>query len=108
MKLTKNILLVACVAGVSLPALADTFTDKDGRQVECHYEQVKGNKDHPIAAPVIGAIAGGVVGNQFGSGKGNNIATGVGAAGGAYAGKKYNDNRTEDNGDTRQVCTPIK
>ncbi|HEY6821579.1 MAG TPA: glycine zipper 2TM domain-containing protein [Burkholderiales bacterium] len=38
--------------------------------------------------PIVGGIAGAVLGNQVGHGMGKNIATVLGAAGGAYAGKE--------------------
>ena len=107
----RRLALGACallVAGVTLPAMADTFTNDDGQRVECHYEQVKGDDGHPVRDPLIGAVAGGVIGHQFGGGKGNDVATIAGAGAGAYAGKKYNDNRTENSDSTeRKVCRPV-
>ena len=96
-----------CLAVLAPAAFADTYTNSNGQRVECHDEQVKGDKGHPVAAPLAGAVVGGVVGNQFGSGRGNDLATVAGAAGGAYAGKKYNDNKTEQQETTRQVCKPV-
>jgi uncharacterized protein YcfJ len=96
-------LLLACVA----TAHADVYTNDNGQRVECHDEQVVTKKgDHPVAAPVISAIAGGAVGHQFGGGKGQDVATGVGAVGGAVAGKKYNDNNAQQQVTTQRVCTP--
>lgn len=54
------------------------------------YEQAQ--RDHEIACmtgTVGGALIGGVIGNQFGDGTGRNIMTGVGAGGGALAGRQY-------------------
>jgi len=45
------------------------------------------------AGAVIGGIAGGVLGHQIGSGRGNTVATVAGAAGGAYAGHKIEQNK---------------
>jgi len=106
----KPVMLAGCaliVAGMSLPAIAEVYTNDDGQRVECHYETSKSDDGHPVAAPVIGAVAGGVVGHQFGSGKGNDVATVAGAGAGAYAGKKYNDNKTDGNGSSRKVCHPV-
>ncbi|MDB5970773.1 MAG: hypothetical protein JWQ90_3223 [Hydrocarboniphaga sp.] len=97
----------AFAACASLPAIAEVYTNDDGQRVECHYEQTQSSDGHPVAAPVIGAIAGGVVGHQFGGGKGNDLATVAGAGAGAYAGKKYNDSKTDDQGSTRKVCQPV-
>jgi uncharacterized protein YcfJ len=95
-------------ATAAMPAMADTYVNDDGQRVECHYEQVKGDDGHPVRDPLIGAVAGGVVGHQFGGGKGNDVATIAGAGAGAYAGKKYNDNRTENNDSSeRKVCRPV-
>ena len=41
-----------------------------------------------ITGTVIGGVAGGVLGHQIGSGRGKDIATVIGAAGGAYAGNQ--------------------
>ena len=102
------LLLAVAVAAISGAAHADVYTDDNGRRVECHDEQVVTKKgDHPIAAPVIGALAGGAVGHQFGGGKGQDLATGAGAVGGAIAGKKYNDKHADDQVTTRRVCTPL-
>lgn len=106
----RRLAVVACTAFAAtavLPAIAETYTNDDGKRVECHYEQVKTKDGHPVAAPVIGAVAGGVIGHQFGGGRGNDVATVAGAAGGAYAGKKYNDNKTEDSESSRKVCHPV-
>lgn len=52
---------------------------------------------HQIAGTVAGAVIGGVIGNQFGSGKGKDVATGVGAVGGGYAGNKVQENMQDKN-----------
>ena len=41
---------------------------------------------------IAGGVVGGLLGNQVGSGRGNTLATVAGAAGGAYAGKKVEEN----------------
>ena len=41
---------------------------------------------------IAGGVVGGLLGNQVGGGRGNTLATIAGAAGGAYAGKKVEDN----------------
>ena len=97
----------ALLASVSSGAVADTFTNENGERMECHDETVRTKGDHPIAGPVVGAVVGGVVGNQIGGGSGKDIATGVGAAGGAIAGHKMNENRVESGTTTRQVCRRV-
>lgn len=104
---TKLALAAVMAASFSAPAMADTYVNDQGQRVECHDEQVKTKDGHPVAAPLAGAVVGGVVGHQFGGGRGQDIATAAGAVGGAYAGKKYNDNKTEDNVAVRQVCRPV-
>ena len=41
---------------------------------------------------IAGGVVGGLLGNQVGGGRGNTLATIAGAAGGAYAGKKVEEN----------------
>ena len=76
----------------------------NGRQ-ECwnpragHYEEVRGpdSGDHKnLAGTIIGGIAGGVLGHQVGSGRGNTAATVGGAALGAYAGNRIENNRNDN------------
>jgi len=98
----------AALSVIATPALAEIYTNDDGQRVECHYETVKGDEGHPVAAPVIGAVAGGVLGHQVGGGRGKDLATVAGAGVGAYAGKKYNDNKTDDSTATRKVCQPVE
>lgn len=108
-KILGGIAVAAFLAGTSLSVSAETFTNEHGDRVECHDEQVSAKDGHPIAAPVLGAVVGGVVGNQFGSGGGNKAATAVGVVGGAVAGKKIDENRTEKGGTTtKRVCRPAQ
>ncbi|NGY05175.1 glycine zipper 2TM domain-containing protein [Solimonas terrae] len=108
MKLRIPCCAALAVATFTAPAFADVYTNADGQRVECHDEQIVTRQgDHPIAAPVLGAIAGGVIGHQFGGGHGQDIATGAGAVGGAALGKRYNDNNAREQVTTRQVCTPL-
>ena len=46
---------------------------------------------------IAGGVVGGLLGNQVGGGRGNTLATIAGAAGGAYAGKKVEENVTATN-----------
>lgn len=102
------IMLASMTAALAAPAFADVYTNESGQRMECHDQQVVTKKgDHPIAAPVIGAVAGGVIGHQFGGGRGQDIATGAGAVGGAAAGKHLNDKNAREEVTTRRVCTPI-
>lgn len=110
MEVRTKLLAALCIAGLSMPAFAETYTDDNGNRMECHYESAKGGDGHPVASPLAGAVVGGVVGHQFGGGKGNDLATVAGAGAGAYAGKKYNDNKVDkanDDGETRKVCRQI-
>lgn len=97
----------ASLMSVSGGAFAETFTNENGERMECHQETVRTKGDHPIAGPVLGAVVGGVIGNQIGGGSGKDIATGVGAAGGAIAGHKINENRVESGTTTQQVCRRV-
>ena len=102
------IMLAAAVAASSVPAFAEVYTNENGQRMDCQDQQVVTKKgDHPIAAPVLGAVAGGVIGHQIGGGRGQDIATGAGAVGGAAVGKHYNDKNAREEVTTRRVCTPI-
>src|SRR5688500_18698442 len=48
---------------------------------------------HKIAGTAIGAVAGGLLGNQVGGGNGKKLATAAGAVGGAFAGRKIQENQ---------------
>src|SRR3546814_2804430 len=107
MKLRTMIWAILTTTTLAMPAFASVYTNADGQRVECHDEQVVTIKgDHPLAAPVLGAVAGGVIGHHIGGGHGKDIATGARAAGGAAAGKKYTDQNVHAEVTTRQVCTP--
>src|SRR3546814_12453729 len=83
MKLRTMIWAILTTTTLAMPAFASVYTNADGQRVECHDEQVVTKKgDHPIAAPVLGAVAGGVIGLQIGGGPGKDIATGARAEAG--------------------------
>lgn len=108
MKLRTMMCVAVAASSLSAPTFASVYTNADGQRVECHDEQVVTKKgDHPILAPVLGAVAGGVIGHQIGGGHGKDIATGAGAVGGAAVGKHYNDQNAQEQVTTRQVCTPV-
>lgn len=83
------------------------ITDASGQRQECwnsragHYEELRDPENHSdkrnIAGTVIGGVLGGVLGHQVGSGRGNDVATVGGAALGAYAGNRVENNRNDDN-----------
>ena len=52
---------------------------------------------------VVGGLLGALVGNQVGSGTGRTVATIAGAAGGAYAGNKVEENRNAGGVDKYQI-----
>jgi uncharacterized protein YcfJ len=79
-----------------------------------HYEELRtdnSSSDHKnLAGTIIGGIAGGVLGHQVGSGRGNTAATVGGAALGAYAGNRVENNRHENNSQSdldRSNCRTI-
>src|SRR3546814_15856521 len=91
MKLRTMIWAILTTTTLAMPAFASVYTNADGQRVECPDEQLVTKKgDHPLAAPVLGAVAGGVIGHQMGGGHGKDIATGAGAGGGAGGGAPYN------------------
>lgn len=63
---------------------------------------------HQIAGMAIGGVAGGLLGNQVGSGKGRTLATVAGAAGGAYAGKKVQENQQAKNTHVERRCRQVR
>src|SRR3546814_15673415 len=108
MKVRMRIWALLTTTRCARTAFASVYTNADGQCFGCHDEQVVTKKgDHPIAAPVLGAVAGGVIGHQIGGGHGKDIATGAGAVGGAAVGKHYNDQNAHEEVTTRQVCTPV-
>ncbi|RDI99223.1 glycine zipper 2TM domain-containing protein [Dyella solisilvae] len=62
---------------------------------------------HQIAGMAIGGVAGGLLGNQIGGGKGKTIATVAGAAGGAYAGKKVQENQQAKSTHVERRCHQV-
>ncbi|MGO4220426.1 glycine zipper 2TM domain-containing protein [Lysobacter sp. TAF61] len=96
-------ILLAAVLVVAAPlAMAQSKSKSTGKTPHCYDVQVEKPKEvkdeHKIAGTAIGAVAGGLLGNQIGGGSGKTIATVAGAAGGAYAGRKIqenNQNKTE-------------
>jgi uncharacterized protein YcfJ len=67
----------------------------------CWTEHQPGNESHRgdpnVGGAVVGALIGGVLGHQVGSGRGNTAATVGGAALGAYAGNRVENNRHDNN-----------
>jgi uncharacterized protein YcfJ len=83
--------LIAAAAGLLLAqaAQADTFTNANGEQMQCHKVRVVHHKQWgtgATAGTVIGGALGGLAGNQFGKGSGNSAMTAAGAVGGAVVG----------------------
>lgn len=67
------------------------------KQPHCYDVQVERPKEvkdeHKVTGTVVGGLAGGLLGNQIGGGSGKKIATAAGAVGGAFAGRKIQDNQ---------------
>jgi len=74
----------------------------------CWVEQqqvVKQNQPN-VAGAVVGGVLGGVLGHQIGSGRGNDVATALGAVGGAYVGSNVNRGTQTQTQDVRR-CEDI-
>ncbi|HEY5849378.1 MAG TPA: glycine zipper 2TM domain-containing protein [Lysobacter sp.] len=99
MRSASMILALVLVASVPLAMAQSKSSSKTPHCYDVQVEKPKEIKDeHKIAGTAIGAVAGGLLGNQIGGGSGKKIATVAGAAGGAYAGRKVqenNQNKTE-------------
>ena len=81
----------ANAAGQSSPSKSST------KQPHCYDVQVERPKEvkdeHKVTGTALGAVAGGLLGHQVGGGSGKTVATVAGAAGGAYAGRKIQENQ---------------
>lgn len=62
--------------------------------------QVQPKDPNKITGTAIGAVVGGLLGNQVGGGTGKTVATVAGVAGGAYAGRKIQENQQQANAHT--------
>jgi len=74
--------------GSTKPAVADCIDC--GRVTAVHVVEKQG--DSNAVGLIAGGVAGAVLGHQVGGGFGKDLATVAGAAGGAYAGKKIQEN----------------
>ena len=78
-------------------APAASAKNPPSKQPHCYDVQVEKPKEvkdeHKVAGTAIGAVAGGLLGNQIGGGSGKKIATAAGAVGGAFAGRKIQENQ---------------
>jgi uncharacterized protein YcfJ len=112
MKSRVSILFVtawALAAGGPVLAQSSTSTPPKKTHTVCEDVVVQdqpGDK-HQIAGMAIGGVAGGLLGNQVGGGKGKTIATVAGAAGGAYAGKKIQENQQSKNTHVERRCREV-
>ncbi|WP_342315326.1 glycine zipper 2TM domain-containing protein [Lysobacter sp. FW306-1B-D06B] len=78
----------------SSTAAKSSTSTKRPRCYDVEVEKPKEVKDeHKITGTVVGGLAGGLLGNQVGGGSGKKIATAAGAVGGAFAGRKIQDNQ---------------
>ncbi len=73
--------------------------------------EVQAKDPNKITGTAIGAVVGGLLGNQIGGGSGKTAATVVGVAGGAYAGRKIQENQQQANARTEsrmeRVCQTV-
>ena len=89
---TVSIVAAALLLGQAA-AYADTFTNANGEQMECHKVRVVHHKQWgtggtagTLIGGAIGGAIGGLAGNQFGRGSGKSAMTAAGAVGGAVVG----------------------
>lgn len=77
----------------------------------CSQERVVTKKEwgtNGVLGTVIGGAAGGVLGHQIGGGRGKDVATAVGAVGGAYAGKRVASEKFPDHEVSyKEVCREV-
>jgi uncharacterized protein YcfJ len=88
--------VMSCVM-VTGAASAQSNKSSKSKAPRCYDVQVQRPKQikdqHKIAGTAIGAVAGGLLGNQVGGGNGKKLATAAGAVGGAFAGRKIQENQ---------------
>ena len=100
---------LVCVASLAFVTACSTGSRRDDRMVQQdpayrsqgygEYGQVRSIGVIPMASrtsgggAVLGAVIGAVIGHQIGSGSGRDVATGVGAVGGALAGNEIERQR---------------
>jgi len=78
----------------SVTAFAQKSSTKQPHCYDVQVEKPKEVKDqHKITGTVAGGVVGGLLGNQVGGGSGKKIATAAGAVGGAFAGRKIQENQ---------------
>jgi len=91
--------VLAAVAMVALagPAMAWQSSSSSTKGKRCYDVEVQKPKEvkdqHKITGTVAGGVVGGLLGNQVGGGSGKKIATAAGAVGGAFAGRKIQENQ---------------
>jgi len=89
MKYRTVLIAAAAVLLLGQAAQADTYTNANGEQMQCHKVRVVHHKQWGTggtAGTLIGGALGGLAGNQFGKGSGNAAMTAGGAVGGAVVG----------------------
>jgi uncharacterized protein YcfJ len=78
-------------------AAQGTKSSSSKKTPHCYDVEVQKPKEvkdeHKITGTVAGGVVGGLLGNQVGGGSGKKIATAAGAVGGAFAGRKIQDNQ---------------
>ena len=110
----KNAASILCLAALAASASNPLLAQQSGSSAPntrtvCEDVTVQDTpKDtHQIAGMAIGGAAGGLLGNQIGGGKGKTIATVAGVAGGAYAGKKVQENQQAKNTHVERRCHQV-
>ncbi|MDR7134544.1 uncharacterized protein YcfJ [Lysobacter niastensis] len=92
------VLAITLSLGSAANAAGQSSSSKSStKQPHCYDVQVERPKEvkdeHKVAGTALGAVAGGLLGHQVGGGSGKTVATVAGAAGGAYAGRKIQENQ---------------
>lgn len=81
---------LAAASPASVPTTSKAVCADCGRVTAVNVTEKKG-EGSPVGL-IAGGVAGALLGNQVGGGSGKSLATIAGAAGGAYAGKKVEEN----------------
>ena len=87
----RSLVIAAIALGAAFGAVAQTPCADCGQVQSIRFVEEEG-KGTGLGA-VAGGVLGGIIGHQIGGGTGQTVATIAGAAGGAYAGNKVEENK---------------